>query len=87
MAVRAMSIEFEGPARLDDVLESRLRLAERRRASFSLAQELWRGPECLLRARVRIACLHASTFRPRAMPPWLVAAIEADNPTEGDALR
>ena len=77
MAVRSMQVEFEAPARLDDVLESRLWLDERRGASFSLVQELWRGGECLLRARVRIACLHAGAFRPRAMPSWLVAAIES----------
>ncbi len=87
MAVRSMDIEFEGPARLDDVLESRLRLTERRRASFSLAQELWRGDDCLLRAGVRLPACMASTFRPRAMPPWLITAIEATTPTEGDALR
>jgi acyl-CoA thioester hydrolase len=77
MAVRSMAIEFEAPARLDDELESRLWLEARRGASFSLLQELWRGGECLLRARVRIACLHANAFRPRALPSWLVAAIES----------
>ncbi|MEO8160976.1 MAG: tol-pal system-associated acyl-CoA thioesterase [Arenimonas sp.] len=77
MAVRSLQVEFQAPARLDDLLESRLRLSERRGASFSLAQELWRGSECLLHAEVQIACLRASSFRPRALPPWLVAAIGA----------
>ena len=86
MAVRSMQVEFEGPARLDDVLESRLRLTERRGASFSLAQELWRGADCLLRAEVKIACLYASSFRPRALPKWLVAAIEATQPESIHAL-
>jgi acyl-CoA thioester hydrolase len=71
-----MSIEFNSPARLDDLLEARLWLGERRGASFSFAQELWRGEDCLLRASVKIACLHADAFQPRALPPWLVAAIE-----------
>jgi len=92
MAVRSIQVEFEAPARLDDMLESRLWLIERGGASFSLAQELWRGETCLLRAEVRIACLRASSFRPRAMPPWLLAAIDATSPesvatVQGDAPR
>ena len=88
MAVRSMQVEFEGAARLDDELESRLWLTARRGASFEVAQELWRGDDCLLRAEAKIACLHASTFRPRALPPWLVAAIEAPtNQAHGDAPR
>jgi acyl-CoA thioesterase FadM len=46
-------------------------LTERKRASFLVSQELLRGDACLLRARVRIACLHANDFSPRALPSWL----------------
>jgi len=81
MAVRSMQLEFEKPARLDDEIDSRLRLSGRRGASFAVAQELWRGQDCLLRAEVKIACLHASSFTPRALPRWLVAALEAPQPT------
>ena len=91
MAVRSLQVEYDAPARLDDVLETRLRVTERRRASFELEQELWRGDDCLLRAGVKVACLHASSFKPRAMPPWLVAAIDAPRPETatplGDATR
>jgi acyl-CoA thioester hydrolase len=37
MAVRSMSIEFQAPARLDDLIDSRLVLLERGGACFSLA--------------------------------------------------
>ena len=77
MAVRSISVDYLAPARLDDLLDSRLFLVDRRGASFTVAQELWRGDDCLLRAEAKIACLHASSFRPRALPKWLVAAIEA----------
>jgi len=77
MAVRAMEIDFLSAARLDDLLDSRLWIRERRGASFVFVQELWRGGDCLLRARVKVACLHAGAFRPRPIPPWLVTAIEA----------
>jgi acyl-CoA thioester hydrolase len=89
--VRSLQVEFEAPARLDDLLDCRLELTRLGRASFELAQELWRGEQCLLRAGVRIACLHASSFRPRALPPRLAAAIEAPLPNRapplGDAPR
>ena len=55
-------------------------VTELRRASFALEQELWRGPDCLLRAQVRIACLYGSTFKPRALGARLAAAIEAPLP-------
>jgi acyl-CoA thioester hydrolase len=71
MAVREMRIEFLRPARLDDALAATMLLVERRGASFTVSQELLRGRECLLRARVRVACLHAADFRPRALPDWL----------------
>ena len=91
MAVRSLRVDYDAPARLDDVVEARLRVLERRRASFELEQELWRGPDCLLRAEVKVACLQASSFKPRAMPPWLVAAIDSPQPEFarplGDATR
>ena len=71
MAVREMNIDFLKPARLDDALRVTAVIDERRAASFLMSQELFRGAECLLRARVRIACLHASSFRVRALPEWL----------------
>ena len=73
MAVREMQLDFLKPARLDDLLQASVQLQERRPASFMVRQELWRGTQCLLRARVRIACLYASSFRPRALPGWLLA--------------
>ena len=72
MVVREMRIDFLKPARLDDLLAATSVLAERRRASFLVSQELFRGPDCLVRAEVRVACVTASQFRPRALPEWLV---------------
>jgi acyl-CoA thioester hydrolase len=52
-----------------------VRLVELRPASLTVAQELSRKGECLLTARVRLACLQASTFRPRALPDGLAQAL------------
>jgi acyl-CoA thioester hydrolase len=72
LAVREMHMDFLKPAHLDDLLHINVVLRERRTASFLVAQELFRGDECLLRAEVRVACLIASTFRPKPLPSWLL---------------
>lgn len=76
LAVRAMQMDFRKPARLDDELAIDVRLVELRPASLTVAQELSRAGQGLLTARVRLACLQASTFRPRALPEGLARALE-----------
>ena len=76
IAVRALELDFRKPARLDDELAIDVRLVDLGRASLEVAQELSRGTEGLLTARVRLACLQASTFRPRALPPRLAQALK-----------
>lgn len=73
LVVRDMQVDFLKPARLDDLLQVSVQLHERRSASLIVTQELFRGAECLLRAKIRIACLMASTFRPRSLPEWLLS--------------
>ena len=75
LAVRAMELDFRKPARLDDALEITVRLDEVRQASLAVTQELSRAGEGLLTARVRLACLTASTFRPRAFPEALARTL------------
>ena len=75
-AVRAMRIDFRSPARLDDLLDVTVELRECRRASLVLAQTIERGDALLLDAEVRVAALAAPTFRPRAIPAPLFAALE-----------
>jgi acyl-CoA thioester hydrolase len=76
LAVRALSLDFRKPARLDDQITIDVALVDLGRASLEVAQELSRGSEGLLSARVRLACLQASTFRPRALPPRLAQALK-----------
>ena len=74
-AVRGMRLDFLAPARLDDALDVEVRLVATGRASFSFAQRIFRpcDAQVLLEAEVRMACLAASTFRPRAVPERLQA--------------
>ncbi|MBW8366507.1 MAG: tol-pal system-associated acyl-CoA thioesterase [Arenimonas sp.] len=71
LVVRDMAIDFHKPARLDDELQVSVVLAERRSASLLITQQICRGEQVMVRAKVRVACLVASSFRPRPLPAWL----------------
>lgn len=73
LVIRDMAIDFHKPARLDDLLQASVVPGELRAASLRVAQAITRGDELLVEARVRIACLAATTFRPRPLPEWLAA--------------
>lgn len=70
-AVRAMTLDFLKPARLDDALLVSASLRQCRRASAVFAQSVRRGDELLLSASVRVAALDVGGFRPQPMPPAL----------------
>ena len=75
--VRAMQVDFRKPARLDDVLSATVALRECRGASLVMAQSIRRGEELLLDATVRIASLHAGSFKPRPIPETLHERLKA----------
>ncbi|WP_447595272.1 tol-pal system-associated acyl-CoA thioesterase [Stenotrophomonas rhizophila] len=75
-AVRAMTMDFLKPARLDDALEVTATLVQCKRASMVFDQRVCRGDETLLTAQVRIAALDASTFKPRGMDDVLLAVLK-----------
>ncbi len=75
--VHRMELDFNAPARLDDLLIATVEPVERRSASFVVRQALRREPEPkpLVEARVRIACVDAERFRPRPIPDHLLQEI------------
>ena len=75
--VHALDIRFNAPARLDDELTATVEPTGLRSASFVVAQTLKREPEAraLVEARVRVACLDATGFRPRPIPEHLLDVI------------
>lgn len=77
-AVRGMMLEFQAPARLDDLLHVSVQVASLGRASMVLDQRIVRASDAaeLLQAQVRIACLQARAFRPRALPKALLGHIQ-----------
>ena len=70
-----VNVSYLKPARLGDVLEATAEVAETSRITMTFAQTL-RRPETpsdvLTRASVRVVCVDALSFKPRAWPPgWL----------------
>lgn len=76
-AVRAMSVDFLKPARLDDALQVTAQLRECRRASAVFDQSVLCDGATLLTARVRVAALDAAGFRPKAIATELYTQLKA----------
>lgn len=74
--VRSMQIEFLKPARMDDLLDIVTRPVEVKGASILLGQEVLRGGETLIEAKVRVAFVSAGRARP--IPKALRLAMKAD---------
>jgi acyl-CoA thioester hydrolase len=69
-----LTVRYLKPARLDDMLEVLAEVGERGHASLAFAQEIRTASgELLAEGQVRIACVDQRNFRPRRLPPALVA--------------
>jgi acyl-CoA thioester hydrolase len=75
--VHRVEIDFRRPAQLSDRLDVTLTLVELRRARLVADQAVRRGGEILTRARVTLACLDRSNWRPARIPAPLYARMEA----------
>ena len=71
--VRSAQLDFLRPARFNDLLEVEASVAERSKVTFTFAQRVMRGEETLCSGMVRVACLDATSFRPRPLPAALIA--------------
>jgi acyl-CoA thioester hydrolase len=71
--VRRMEIDFRSPARIDDIITIETRTERLAGARIWMVQELKRGEDLLVTARVEAAIL-GETGRPRRFPKEWVAA-------------
>ena len=74
--VRSMTLEFLKPSRMDDLLEIVTRPLDVKGASILLGQEVRRGDELLLEAKVKVAFVSGGRARP--IPKALRIAMKAD---------
>ena len=73
--VRKVEVEYLSPARFNDELHVDVSVHEIGRASLSVKQTLTRGPTCLVSAKVRLACVNASNFKPVKIPTPILQAL------------
>ncbi len=79
-AVSRIGLEYRKPAIFNDQLDVSVKLSRRGRASFNLAQEIRRrADELLCTGTVRIACIDASTLKPKPIPSYILRKIQSDH--------
>ncbi len=80
-AVRSINVDYLLPARLNDILKVTTRINKVRKASLEFQQTVVQENEhaVLTMATARIACLRASTLKPRAIPKNIIHAMEICN--------
>jgi acyl-CoA thioester hydrolase len=74
--VRSMHLDFLKPARMDDLLDIVTWPVAVKGASITLAQEVRRGADVLVKAEVRVACI--SEGRAQPIPQVLRVLMKAD---------
>jgi acyl-CoA thioester hydrolase len=80
-AVRSMTLDFQKPARIDDVLEVHTSLSEYKGARIKLDQLIYRGEELLVSAAVTVAII-TSEGRPTRLPQVLAEKLQLHAPGE-----
>jgi acyl-CoA thioester hydrolase len=75
-AVHHVDIRYHQPARLGDRLDVTVAIVEHGRARIVANQQVLRGDEVLVEARVTLACLDRVNWRPARMPAPLVTRLE-----------
>ncbi|MGB6243218.1 MAG: tol-pal system-associated acyl-CoA thioesterase [Castellaniella sp.] len=69
--VRHADIAYRQPARLDDCIEIRTAVSDLRASIVVFQQQALRGGELLVSATVQICTVHAATFKPIRLSPFL----------------
>ncbi len=83
-AVRSMTLDFQKPARIDDILEAHTSLSEFKGARIKLDQLIYRGDELLVSAAVTVAII-TTEGRPTRLPQVLAEKLLQHLPDETSA--
>lgn len=79
--VRSVQGEYLKPARFNDELEVRSRIAATRRTAVDFAQGVYRGDELLFEGAVRVVCIEMAKSRPVSLPAALRACLDSTFPS------
>jgi acyl-CoA thioester hydrolase len=72
--VAQVQCDYSRPARLDELIEIDVRIAQLARVYVVFEQDARRGTELLASARVKAACVDTHRLIPKAMPPAMRTA-------------
>jgi acyl-CoA thioester hydrolase len=75
--VSEVMVNYVKPARLDDAIEVTVSIENMGRVRCTFHQEIHRGEEILVKARVTVACVTADGFKPLEIPPEVRKKMEA----------
>ena len=67
--VRDIQIRFKKPAKFDDALNVSTALIKVGRSLLEFEQNIYRGGEHLIAAKIDVVCIGAHSFRPVSVPP------------------
>jgi acyl-CoA thioester hydrolase len=70
--VRSVQVDYLRPALFNNLLQVSSDVTEAKKASLIFKQQINRGDELLCTGIIRIASLDAHTFRPKAIPEYLL---------------
>lgn len=75
LVVKSISIEYQSPAYLDDLLTVETELESAKRFSLVFRQTVKRGEQSLCSALVKVAAIDQESMRPKPIPVWFAPAI------------
>lgn len=78
MVVAQVEANYRRPARYGEILQVRSRITELGKVSLSFEQHVHRDTvdgELLLDGKVRVACIDAGSFKPRAFPKAIIESL------------
>ncbi len=81
MVVAQVVANYRRPARYGDLLQIHCRIVDIGKVSLSFEQHIYRETaegELLMDSKIRVACIDAGSFKPRAMPEVIVRSLKAN---------
>jgi acyl-CoA thioester hydrolase len=74
--VRDIQIRFRKPAKFDDALKVQTKLLNTGRSLLEFEQNIYRGDEHLIAAKVEVVCIGAESFKPVSIPQSMMSKLE-----------
>ncbi len=74
-AVRALQVDYLKPARFNQLLQVSAQPRNIKKVTLDFTQQIQHNNEILVTGEVKIACLDANSFKPKAIPQNLIDKI------------